>query len=591
MKNFWKIFFATLLALVLAMFVGFFLLIGVISGIATMGKKPTEKPKPNTVLVFELNRPIVDRDQKSIFDEMFNELFSQFDQERPVGLNTLLKTIKNAKQDDNIRGILLRPEMLNAGMATIDELRQALIDFKSSGKFVYSYGDFYTQKAYYLATTADKIYLNPVGVVVWTGLSAQIMHFKNTLKKLGIEPQVIRHGKFKSAVEPFVLEEISPENRLQTATFLNSMWNHMLEQVGQARKIDPSKLQQWADELAITDATAALKNRLIDSLVYFDQMRKIIVEMTEEDKDGNFPSMSFYKYTNAAPQPKGKLITEQSKIAVIYAQGQIGMGKGNNEEIGLENIANAIVEARRDDKVKAIVMRINSPGGSALTSEVILREALLTKGIKPIIISMGDVAASGGYYIACAADTIVAQPTTITGSIGVFGLMFNLKELMNSKLGITFSTVNTAKYSDFSSPFRKMSDTEKKMLQNQIESIYQTFVNHVSNARNKTFEEVDDIAQGRVWSGADAKNIGLVDVLGGLDDAIEIAARKAGVSDYRIEELPKLKDPFEALFGATESSMSKFSQHRLVRKTIEHIENLINLNGINARMEYDIEIE
>ncbi|HON17934.1 MAG TPA: signal peptide peptidase SppA [Salinivirgaceae bacterium] len=590
MKTFFRTFLATLLALFLAIIVGFFLFVGLITGLSTIGEKQTKVAKPNSVLVMELNRTIVDRTSENFFDKLFGSGFDEIQTDKKVGLNSLLAKIKSAKEDENIRGILIRPELLNAGMATVEELRNALIDFKSSGKFVFSYADFYTQKGYYLASASDKIFLNPVGNVVFTGLSAQIMLFKNTLKKLGVEPQVIRHGKFKSAVEPFILDEISPENRLQTATFLTSMWKHMLVKISESRGVETTKLQTLADNLILSSAQSAFENKIVDSLIYFDELKQFIVAKTEETKDKTFPNISIYDYEPSSNKKSEKLITEQEKIAVIYAQGEIGMRKGSTTEIGTENIAKAIEKARNDEKVKAIVLRINSPGGSALTSEIILREALLTKGKKPLIISMGDVAASGGYYIACAADTIVAQPTTITGSIGVFGLLFNAKELLNSKLGINISTVSTAKNADFGSPFRQLSAEEKNAIQQQIEFIYKTFVNHVAKARNKSYDEIDNIGQGRVWSGIDAKSIGLVDVYGGLYDAIAIAAEKARISDYRIEELPEVKDPFEQLFNPTDDAANILSQNRWIQKSIQHFETLLNLNGINARLEFDFEI-
>ncbi len=592
MKSFFKYFFASLLAMIIAFVVAIFIFVGSIAAFMSFDQTEEVAVKPNTTLVFELNREIVDRATENPFEMLSIPAFAQLGDKSPVGLNKVLENLKKAKDDENIKGILLRPDLLAAGMATIEEIRNGLMEFKASGKFIYSYADFYTQQAYYLASVSDKIYVNPEGAVQLTGLSAQIMFFKRTLEKLGVEPQIIRHGRFKSAVEPFMLDQISPENKLQTETYMNSLWGHMLEGISKARSIDVALLQRYADKVTIRNTNDALQARMIDGVKYIDEVTAELKALTDTTADNDFEALSFYKYTHAPGKKSDKLIVDQAKVAIIYAQGEIGMDKGSNNEIGVENISKALAEARKDKNVKAIVFRINSPGGSALTSEIILREAKLAQKEKPLVVSMGNVAASGGYYIGCAADTIVANPNTITGSIGVFGMLFNAQKLMGDKLGISVSTIKTAEYADMGSPMRKMTAAEEEIIRQQIVAIYKTFVNHVSTARNMSFDEVDKIGEGRVWAGVDAKKIGLVDVFGGLNDAVKIAAEMAKVEDYRIMELPKQSDPFKELFSNLENeAMTRwFGEKVMAARYIDHVFRALKMNGVQARMEYDLEI-
>ena len=592
MKSFFKYFFASLLAMIVALFLSIFIFVGAIASLMTFDKPKVATVKPNTTIVFELNRYIVDRTSDNPFENFsFGELSGKSDKSS-VGLNKILENLKKAKDDENIKGVLLRPDMLSSGMATVEEIRNALIEFKESGKFLISYADIYTQKAYYLASVSDKIYLNPEGVMQFNGLAGNVMLYKRTLDKLGVEPQVIRHGRFKSAVEPFIQDNISPENRLQIETYLESMWTHMLTGIGQARSIEVSALRDYANQFAMLNPEVAVNNKMIDGARYYDEVCDEIKSLSETDSTEDFNTISLYKYTNVPGKKSDKLIIDQSKIAIIYAQGEIGTGKGSNTEIGVENISKALAEARKDKSVKAVVLRINSPGGSALTSETILREAKLTQKEKPLIVSMGNVAASGGYYIACAADTIVASPNTITGSIGVFGIMFNAEKLLNSKLGITVNTVKTDQYADMGSQMRKMTHAEEQIIRQQIVRVYKTFVGHVSEARKMSFDEVDKIGEGRVWTGIDAKNVGLVDLFGGLNDAVRIAAEKAKVEDYRIVELPTLKDPFKVLLEEFETEVvARISGDKIVAaKYLQHITSALKMSGIQARMEYDLDI-
>jgi len=520
--------------------------------------------------------------------------FSGFNSDGAESLHQILKNIRRAKTDENIKGIYLHLGNIAAGSATLTEIRNALSDFKSEGKFIVSFANYYTHGSYYLATVADKVYVNPEGAVTMAGFSAQIMFYKKTLDKIGIEPQVIRHGKYKSAVEPFLGNEMSEANREQISEYLGSMWNELLAKVSEARSIEVAELQRMADEMLITNTDDAVKFNLVDGVRYYDQVLDELKANVGINADTAISFVKLGDYTNAPKPPKDKLITNTGKIAVVYAQGQIGDGKGNDSEIGTQNVASALRKAREDKKVKAVVLRVNSPGGSALTSEVILREVQLTQKIKPIIASMGDVAASGGYYISCLADTIVASPNTITGSIGVFGLMFQAQELIEKKIGINVEVVNTAKHADLGSMFRPLSQDERGLIKKSIEEIYDTFIEHVADGRGMTKEQVDEVGQGRVWSGRDAQKLGLVDVLGGLNEAIAIAAERAKLEDYTIIELPKQKDPFEEIltqFSGSASIEQMFLKNTNLNPYLEHLNNLTKIRGAQMRLPYDIVIE
>ncbi|HPF94712.1 MAG TPA: signal peptide peptidase SppA, partial [Tenuifilaceae bacterium] len=420
-----------------------------------------------------------------------------------------------------IRGIYIETEGIPAGAATLEEIRASLEKFKESGKFIISYSNVYSQKSYYLASVSDKILLNPEGMVEWVGLRSEIMFFKGALEKLGVEAQILRHGKFKSAVEPFMYDKMSPENREQILTYTGSIWNHWVEGISKTRNISAEQLNQFADDLTIRNAKTALDNGIVDSLVYKDQVINMLKELTDTKPKKDINSVSLAQYTKVKPKRQHKGFIKE-KIAVVYASGEIVMGDGNEGAVAGERFGRAIREARRDSTVKAIVLRINSPGGSALASEVIWREVKLATEVKPVIVSMGDVAASGGYYIAAPADYIIASPTTITGSIGVFGMMPNVKEGMNKKLGITVDVAKTNRNSDFGSLFRPMTAEERAIGQLSVEEVYKTFIGHVAEGRETTVEKVDEIGQGRVWSGANAISINLVDEFGGLQKAIDI---------------------------------------------------------------------
>lgn len=586
--QFLKYMLATITGIVVVSLLFFFIFFGIMASVISSTKEKPVNVKPKSVLVLKFDKPIVDRGSNNPMDN-FN--FATFKPDQKFGLDDIIENIKKAKSDSSIRGIYMELSSLPSGIATIEEVRNALADFKSSKKFIITYGEELTQGAYYLASISDKIYLNPQGLVDFKGLNAEIMFFKGSLEKLGIEPQVIRHGKFKSAIEPFVLDKMSPENREQTLTYMKSIWDHIVKGISDQRKITVEDLNFYADSMVLKNANAALDVKMVDGLKYKDEILAELktVTGTDADKDIEFIGLGKYK---RAPDPRERKFSKD-KIAVIYASGQIDMGKGDNENIGSESLSETIRQARLDKNVKAVVLRVNSPGGSALASEVIWREVILTKKVKPVIASMGDVAASGGYYISCAADTIVANPNTITGSIGVFGLMFNGQKFINDKLGVTIDVVKTNTHSDIGSVFRRLSTSEKNVIQASVEEIYDVFITHVGEGRKLTKAQVDSIGQGRVWSGENALKINLVDVLGGLDKAIEIAARKAGLTDYRITSLPEQKEPFEQIMeqisGDNEVSIMK-SQLGESYKYYKGFQKILKMQGIQARLPYDVEI-
>lgn len=586
MKSFFKYVLATIVGIILSGILMFFIFLGSIGAMISSQDQPV-KIDEHTVLHMELSSPIADRSNKN---PMENFDFESFQPVNQLGLNDILANIKKAKEDENIDGIYLDFTMIPAGMATIEEIRSALIDFKASGKFIISFADTYTQSTYYLASVADKVYLNPEGLVTWTGMRSEIMFFKEALEKIGIEAQIIRHGKFKSAVEPFMYKQMSPENREQIMTYMGSVWNHMLTRISETRNIPVEQLNKLADNLTLNSADAALEHGFVDGLKYKDEILAELKELTGEKENDEIKSVTLAKYTKV---PKKRKSLEKDKIAVVYASGSVIMGEGAEGTIGSDRISKAIREARKDSTIKAIVFRVNSGGGSALASEVIWREVKLAQQVKPVIASLGDVAASGGYYIVAPAEKIIANPNTITGSIGVFGMIPNGKKLLNDKLGIYVDVAKTNPHADIYSFSRPLSAKEKETIQLNIEEIYETFITHVAEGRGMTKEEVDEIGQGRVWSGANAIEIGLIDEFGGLEKAIEIAAQSANLEKYRVVDLPKLKDPFqqflENIQGNVKASILK-DELGNEYKYYQHLQDIKNIQGIQARIPYDIEL-
>jgi len=588
MRQFLKFTLASIVGVMIAGLLLLFVSIGIISALVSSSEQPTQI-QSNSVLLLKFDHQIVDRAKINPFEDLD---FGIFQSNKTVGLNDILDCIRKAKTDDNITGIYLNPMDIQAGMATVEEIRAALKDFKTSGKFIYAYGEYLSQKAYYLTTVADTLVLNPQGSVDFRGLGGERTFYKKALEKLGVEVQIVRHGKFKAAVEPFLLEKMSDENRLQTQTYLNSLWKEMLTDISVSRKLSLDELNGIADMVAsFRKADFAKEKNLVDRLKYKDEVINDLKKLTGTSEKDDVKAIDIFKYVKVPENREQKGIARK-KIAVIYASGSIDTGT-SEDDIKSEDLSRAIREARRDSSIKAIVLRINSPGGSAYGSEVIWREVKLAAETKPVIASMGDVAASGGYYIAAAADTIMADRTTITGSIGIFGMIPNAQKLLTDKLGITQDVVTTNAHSDMISLTRPMSAFERDLMQQTIEDGYDTFISRVAEGRKMDKTAVDEIGQGRVWAATNAKEIKLIDVYGGLTDAIELAKKMANLDTYRIVNLPKLKDPFEELMkeisGSAKAGFMKDEMGESY-KYYEQLRSLISQKGVMARMPYDIEI-
>jgi protease-4 len=587
MKNFFGAFFGSCLGILLTGIVITVITIVSIKNMVDDGNDKTYKSVENSVLKLSLNDQIKERTVENPFSKIN---LGPLMPEGSLGLNTILLNIKKAKEDKDIKGIYLEISNPIAGFATLEEIRNALIDFRSSGKFIYAYSETYSQKAYYIASTASKLYLNPQGTLEVKGLSSQIMFFKNMLDKLGVEVQVFRHGKFKSAIEPFMLDKMSEANRSQVETYLGSLWNHMLAGISKSRGITASEINNMADNLLIRNPSDALKYKLVDALKYEDEAMDDIKKAISIDQKEKIHFVSLEKYADSPN--KAKLTS--NKIAIVYAVGEIVSGKGSDDQVGSETVAKALRDARLDTSIKAIVFRVNSPGGSALASDVMWREVLLAKAAKPVVVSMGDVAASGGYYISCAANRIFAQPNTITGSIGVFGLIPNAQKALSEKLGITIDTVNTNKHSDVGTILRAASTDEYYYIQKSVEDIYDVFITKVAEGRNISKNNVDSIGQGRVWSGTDALKIKLVDEIGGINDAITYAAKLAKLSSYKLIDLPKQKDPLEELFNTgadeieTRTMKANLGEQYIF---IKQLKTVLLKKGIQARVPYEMIIE
>ncbi|HEX2961149.1 MAG TPA: signal peptide peptidase SppA [Ignavibacteriales bacterium] len=589
MKQFFKFMFASMLGTFLVFLIAgvmfFFFLALLVSGLE---REKTETIPSHSVLVVKLDYPLSERSSPNPFSGFS---LSSLQISRKAGLNEVLRNIRKAKSDSDIDGIYLDlNDFMPGGMASIEAVRRELGDFKKSGKFILAFGDNISQGAYYLGSVADKIYLNPAGNLDFKGLSAEMYFFKKTLDKLEIEAQIFQYGKYKSATEPYRLDKMSNENRTQMTALLGSIYNNMLKNIEASRHIPFNELNRVADNLLIQRPEDARKYNFIDSLVYYDQVYEILRSKTHAPKKEKVSLVSLEEYSDVAT---GSNNSSRNKIAVIYAVGEILNTDGSERTIGNKNISEAIRQARSDDNVKAIVMRVNSPGGYALVADEIWREVSLTHGKKPFIISMGNYAASGGYYISCAADTIVAEPTTITGSIGVFGIIPNFEGFLKNKLGVTSDRVKTGKFSDLGSTSRPFNKEEKAIIQREIDRVYETFVNKVAKGRKKTFAQINDIAQGHVWTGLQAKELGLVDVIGGLDDAIKIAASKAKIKNYYVTEFPRQKGFFRSIV----EDFSTEAKESIIKEKLgsgfrfyNELENVKNMEGVQTRLPFILDV-
>lgn len=541
MKQFFKMFFASLLAMIVAGVIVFGVIIGlIVSAVSKSTKDKNEvKVAANSVLVIDLAKTFHEQGQSNSFAILNNE------DTYNSGLYEASNAIVEAKNDKDISGIFIKLSPTPNGWATAQQLRQAILAFKTSGKFVYAYGEDITQGAYYVASAADSIFLNPIGDVELKGLSTTIPFFKGTLDKLELQPEIFYAGKFKSATEPFRAEKMSEPNRQQTTEFMTDFWNQYVGAVAAHAHADPAMVNQWAQTGAIQFPEDALKYKLVDGLAYWDQVEQRMRQKTGTKDDKDIKYVSLNDYVNNV---KNNRTLNDNKIAVLFAEGDIVDGNSREDyQIASHDIVKEIRKLRKNDKIKAVVLRVNSPGGSALASEIILRELQLLKQKKPLIVSMGNYAASGGYYISCQADSIFAMPNTITGSIGVFTMMFNTSNLLKNKLGVTFDGVKTAPYADFPSAIRPLTTDEGQRMQNQIDHIYGIFKSRVSLGRHMNMENVDSIAQGHVYSGTRALQLGLVDGLGNLERAIASAAKLANLKSYQVSTYPEAIDKWEAM--------------------------------------------
>ena len=556
---------------------------------ALAGSEESVVVRNNTVLELEIPFPVQDY-TGTAEDDPFSVFY-----EPAIGLDDIIHAIGIAKEDDDIQGISVNNNFLMAGLAQTQAIRKALADFKTSGKFVYAYGDFFLQKDYYLASVADSIFLNPMGGMDFKGLAAEVLFFKELQEKSGIKMEVVRHGKYKSAVEPFLEQEMSDENREQIATLLESVWGSMVEDISEGRDLSESDINRIADTLGARMPKYAVASGLVDGVIYADEYTSRLKAATGVDEEDKQPVISIGDYMRRSG--KRKRYSGKDKIAVIYAQGDIFYGEGGQKTIGQGLITRALKKARKNSQVKAIVLRVNSPGGSALTSDIIWREVELTKEEMPVVVSMGNVAASGGYYIAVGANKIFAEPTTITGSIGVFGTIPNITDFAKT-IGINADQVGTNLNSVDYSLFEPMTPEFEAYIKEGIEQVYATFLERVSEGRNISISRADSLAQGRVWSGIDAKRLGLVDEIGGLDDAIAEAARLAEVEEFGIRSYPRYKSGFERFLEEMSTAKSDELEVQLrselgqdFYEIITDLRNLLKQKGIQARLPFTLRIK
>lgn len=571
------------------LFFFFIILIGVVAAAAGGGNDETVAVDKNSVIELDLAEVTNDYSGKFKYKD-----FPMFDSEPQEGLVDVIRAIDAAKKDDRIKGITITNSVSHLGIAQNKALRDELDAFKKSGKFIVAYADGYSQSDYYLNSVADTIYLNPVGEIDFKGLSSEVMFYKDLQEKTGIKMEVIRHGKYKSAVEPFISNEMSPENREQITALLNSVWTSVVTDISKSRKIPVDSLNSIADRLGARTPELAKEAKLIDKIGYIDQYEAGIKKALKLKKDEEYKKVSILDYVKATALDQ-MLSGGKDEIAIIYAQGEIRGGEGDVNTVSEAPIRKALKEARENDDVKAIVLRVDSPGGSALTSELIWRDIELTKKVKPVVVSMGNVAASGGYYISCNANRIFAEEGTITGSIGVFGMLPNFTELSN-RIGIHTEQVSTHKNASGYSVFTPLKDDTRAIIQESVEKVYTTFVSRVAAGRKLTPEQVDAIGQGRVWSGSEALKNGLVDEIGGLDAAVKYAAKLGKTTDYSTSDYPEFEKDFSKILGALGLNMQ--TKEELIKeqvgeenyRVIERIRRVSQIKGTQVLMPYEINI-
>lgn len=582
MKDFLKYTLATVTGIILTSIILFFVSIITLFGMVSASETEVVVKK-NSVMMLDLNGMLEERKSSNPILELLGE------KDESYGLDDILSSIRKAKENDNIHGIYIQATGLASAYASVEEIRDALLDFKSSGKFIISYGDYYTQKLYYLSSVADKIMLNPQGNIEWRGLASQPMFYKNLLDKLGIEMQIFKVGTYKSAVEPYISTQMSDANREQISSYLGSIWGQMVNDISKSRNISTEQLNTYADQMLLfAEPEDVVSYGLVDTLIYKNDVRDYIKSYINIDKDDPLRILGLNDMVNVKKNvPKDK---SGNIVAVYYAYGGIDMGSRTNDEITSSKVIKDLRKLKEDENVKAVVLRVNSPGGSAFGSEQIWYAVKELKAEKPVIVSMGDYAASGGYYISCIADTIVAEPTTLTGSIGIFGMIPNVKGLTD-KIGLDFDMVKTNKYSDFGNLTRPFNSGEKQLMQDMINKGYDLFISRCAEGRGMTKEDIHKIAEGRVWDGATALQLGLVDVLGGVDRALEIAVHKAGIENYTVMSYPEKKDFWTSLL---ETNPSNYIESKILKNNLggyynkfEMLRNAENLPVLQTMMEFD----
>ena len=592
MKDFLKFTLATVTGIILSSIVLF--IIGMVTLFGIVSTSDTETVvKKNSVMMLDLNGTLVERTQESPLG-ILSELFS--DDSNTYGLDDILSSIKKAKENENIKGIYLQASMLGTSYASLQEIRNALLDFKESGKFIIAYGDSYTQGLYYLSSVADKVLLNPKGMIEWRGIASAPLFYKDLLQKLGIEMQIFKVGTYKSAVEPFTSTEMSPANREQVTAFIHSIWGQVTEGVSASRSLPVDSLNAYADRmLMFYPAEESVQCGLADTLIYRNDVRNYLKQWVDLKEDDRLPVLGLNDMINVKKNmPKDK---SGNIVAVYYASGEITDYSGSSaseEGIVGTKVIRDLRKLKDNDDVKAVVLRVNSPGGSAFASEQIWHAVKELKTKKPVIVSMGDYAASGGYYISCVADTIVAEPTTLTGSIGIFGMIPNAKEL-SEKIGLTYDVVKTNKFADFGNIMRPFNEDEKTLMQMMITQGYDTFVSRCAEGRNITKEAIEKVAEGRVWTGEAAKKLGLVDELGGIDTALEIAVKKAGIEGYTVVSYPAKQDFLSSLL---DTKPTIYVEAQILKSKLGEyyqqfgmLKNLTERSMIQARIPFELNIK
>ena len=590
MRKFLQFTLASCLGVILASFVVMGIG-GIVIGRVVSKADAAKKVKANTVLNLKFESPVPEKTNNFPINPF------DFSPNKVLGLHDMIDAIEFAKTDDNIKGIYLNLSGMQTGRATAATLRDALVDFKSDGKFIIAYSKYYTQGTYYIATAADKIYVNPIGGLDFRGFGAAIPFFKDMLDRLGIKMQIYYAGDFKSATEPFRLRKMSDNNRLQMHEYIGSMYNLYLRDISDARKISVEELRTIANGYLIRNSDDALEYKMVDAIGYEDEAHSDLRERLGLEEKDKIPVIGIVEYQKGHHSKKDYKIKD--KIAVVYAEGSIVDGEGETGSIGGDKYVKILRKLRKDDKIKAVVLRINSGGGSALASDLMWREIELIKAAgKPFVVSMGDVAASGGYYIACNADSIFAEPNTITGSIGVFSMIPSLEKMMDKKVGITFDTVKTGNFAIPINPFIDISEAEGKILQAATDEFYEIFLKRVAEGRGITRDEAHKVAQGRVWPGLKAKELGLVDAMGGLEDALAVAADRAGLEKYRVSEYPVTKEPIEQLIDQMMGGKeSKINNQSLVKEQLgemfpyyKYLKEIKEMKGVQARIPFILSV-